>query len=132
MIAATTHHGDHMEVSYFPTLTVENVNACYSYNANADRVAAMQAELDVWGRTNHGWTRFESLERLDADGRAYLAVYLAPFAFVWDGRAAYVEIAHGGMGEPVTDAVAAPKGVTNDRECFDALLDIAHEYIRNR
>jgi hypothetical protein len=42
-----------------------------------------------------------SESRQDADGHVYLAYYEAPWAFVWDGKADHIEVAQGGMGEPV-------------------------------
>ena len=49
-------------------------------------------------------------QRQDNDGQVYLAYYVAPFGFVWDGKADHIEVCHGGMGEPVVERIPFDPG----------------------
>ena len=49
--------------------------------------------------------------RQDADGTVYLAYYVAPYGFVWDGYTSFIEVCQGGMGEPITATIQAPERV---------------------
>lgn len=56
------------------------------------------SETSTTSNTQHDDTQL----RQDRDGTAYMALYLTPYGFAWDGDSDHqVEVCHGGMGEPV-------------------------------
>lgn len=67
--------------------------------------------------------------RQDTDGKVYLGLYLAPYAFIWDGVAGFIEVSHGGMGEPITATIEAPTYSDPGIPVVSAFVLACHEYI---
>jgi hypothetical protein len=53
--------------------------------------------------------------RQDEDGTAYFGYYQREWAlaYVWDGKSPVIEVAHGGMGEPVSYTFPVPEKITS-------------------
>jgi hypothetical protein len=53
--------------------------------------------------------------RQDEDGTPYAAYFIREhgLAFVWDGKSGTIEVAYGGMGEPVSTRIPVPAKLTN-------------------
>ncbi len=106
---------------------------CWGHGPYAARCQRdVEHTLDPATPHRYGTTTWpQRVYRQDDDGNVYLGFYSAPYAFIWDGMAGFIEVSEGGMGEPITATFEAPRreGVMTAATMLEAFQLACHEYL---